>query len=64
MRNGITAPGHTDEGNEFRYDDPHWIFNLSTKPYIAAGTYTVTIMSGDDSEYILDDCMGTFVRLQ
>ena len=63
MSNRISAPDLSNAGNVFRYDDPHWIFNLFTKPYIAAGTYTVTVMS-DDREYTIDGYLGEFVRLQ
>jgi hypothetical protein len=59
--------GHGTEGNEFEYNLPDqvWQFNLKTKNYSAAGTYTITIVSGDDSEYIIDPtCEATFERAE
>jgi len=64
MLNTMAASGCADDGNELRYDDPYWVFNLPTKPYIAAGVYKVTMMTGDDREYIIDGYSGCFVRLQ
>ena len=60
----LVPPGLADDGNEFRYDDPYWVINLSTKQFTSAGTYEVTAIAGDDS-YIIDagSCSGTFVRL-
>ena len=55
----------TTEGNEFEYNlvDQVWQYNLKTKDYTAAGTYTITIVSGDDSEYIIDPtCEALFER--
>jgi hypothetical protein len=31
-----------------------WQFNLKTKNYTAQGTYTVSIVSGDEGEYTID----------
>jgi hypothetical protein len=37
-------------------------FNLKTKNYSAAGTYTTTMESGDTDEYLVDPtCTGSFV---
>jgi hypothetical protein len=57
--------GHGTDGNEFEYNLPDqlWQYNLKTKDYTAAGTYTITMVSGDDSEYIIDPtCEATFER--
>jgi len=57
--------GFGTEGNEFEYNlaDQVWQYNLKTKDYTAAGTYTITIVSGDASEYIIDPaCEATFER--
>jgi YVTN family beta-propeller protein len=52
------------EGNSFRYDssDEHWVFNLGTKPYKNAGTYTVTVKPGGMSYGVSPTCTGQFVR--
>ena len=42
--------GFGTDGNEFEYNlgVQVWQYNLKTKDYTAAGTYTITIVSGDD----------------
>jgi len=56
------SAGFGTEGNEFEFRDGKWQFNLKTKNYSAPGTYTVTMVSGDSSEYIIDPmCTATFV---
>jgi hypothetical protein len=57
-------PGNATPGNSFRWDaaTERWAFNLSTRPYTAAGRYTVTAVASDE-EYALDPtCTGTFAR--
>ena len=57
--------GFGTEGNQFEYNlaDQVWQYNLKTKDYTAAGTYTITMVSGDDSEYLIDPtCEATFER--
>lgn len=47
-------------GNQFVYADGKWQFNLLTKSYAAAGTYTVSMVSGDS--YLIEPaCTGSFV---
>ena len=54
--------GAGTDGNQFEFLDGKWQFNLKTRNYNAAGTYTVTIESGDTDEYLFDPtCEGTFV---
>lgn len=55
--------GQSSEGNQFFFDsDQRWHYNLKTKDYSAAGTYTVLMDSGDASEYVIDPtCTGQFV---
>ncbi|MFY0676820.1 MAG: hypothetical protein JXR18_05995 [Neptuniibacter sp.] len=56
-----SSPGASFEGNQFQYIDGHWQFNLSTKQ-LASGTYTVKMLSGDNSEYEVNPtCLGSFV---
>jgi hypothetical protein len=56
--------GQSDTGNQFRFDvsSNQWIYNLGTKPFTAAGTYTVTAVPGDTSYLISPTCIGQFVR--
>jgi hypothetical protein len=62
----LLSPGLAEDGNSFRYDAPttRWIFNLGTKALTASGTYTIGVVSGDDSAYTLDvsTCMIPFAR--
>jgi hypothetical protein len=39
-----------------------WEYNLSTSPFSAAGTYTVTVLAGDETYVIDPTCSGSFVR--
>ena len=56
--------GQSSQGNSFNFDagTGSWVFNLGTKPYSAAGTYTVTAEAGDSSYAISPSCSGQFVR--
>jgi hypothetical protein len=57
--------GWGTDGNEFEYNlaDGIWQYNLKTKDYSAAGTYTITMVSGDESEYLIDPtCEAAFER--
>jgi sugar lactone lactonase YvrE len=57
--------GWGTEGNQFEYNvgDGIWQYNLKTKNYTAAGSYTITMVSGDDSEYVIDPtCTAVFLR--
>ena len=58
----LSAGAGTD-GNQFELLDSKWQFNLKTKNYTAAGSYTTTMKSGDTDEYVIDDptCTGVFV---
>jgi hypothetical protein len=47
--------GEGTEGNQFVFtDEGKWQFNLKIKTYTVAGTYNITISTGDDSEYVID----------
>jgi len=57
--------GDSSSGNTFNFDPTTgtWFFNLSTAPYTASGTYTVTLQTRDSSKYVLAaSCSATFVR--
>jgi hypothetical protein len=59
--NALSAGQGTD-GNQFEFSDGKWQFNLKTKYYSAAGTYTITMVSGDDCEYVIKSpCTATFM---
>jgi N-acetylneuraminic acid mutarotase len=55
--------GMGTDGNAFEYNiaDDAWQFNLKTKNYTASGTYTITMKSGDETEYLVDTCEAQFV---
>jgi hypothetical protein len=61
--------GSANDDNIFRFDivAKQWIYNLGTKQFTAAGTYTVMVDSGDTSEYTINGpdgaCLQTFERL-
>lgn len=56
--------GSANEGNQFRFDvvTGQWVFNLGTKPFTAAGTYTVKVAPGDTNYIISPTWTGQFVR--
>ena len=57
--------GFGTEGNQFEYNlvDHVWQYNLKTRDYTAAGNYTITMVPGDDSEYLIDPtCEAVFDR--
>ena len=57
--------GWGTEGNQFEYNPAEgvWQYNLKTKDYSAAGEYTITMVTGDDSEYVIDPtCTAVFLR--
>ena len=53
--------GQGTEGNQFEFGVDKWQFNLKTKNYTAVGTYTITIVSGDSTEYTIETCTAQFV---
>lgn len=57
------SAGWGTEGNQFEYDisTGRWRFNLKTKNYTSPGTYTVSIVSGDEGEYTICPIPATFV---
>ena len=61
--------GSANDDNIFRFDIDagQWVYNLGTKQFMAAGTYTVMAASGDTLEYTISGpggaCMQTFERL-
>lgn len=61
----LLPPGLSDDGNIFRYKPANemWIINLVTKQFTSSGTYTVTVISGDNS-YVIKGCSQKFTRNQ
>lgn len=55
------SAGAASDGNQFTFDGSKWSFNLKTSNYSAKGTYTVSMVSGDDSQYLINSCGATFV---
>jgi len=56
--------GKGSDGNQFVYtDDGIWQFNLKSKNYNSSGTYYVTVDSGDESEYVIEEpsCVTSFI---
>lgn len=54
--------GQGDEGNVFTFNDYLWQFNLQTKNFGGAGSYTIRAISGNPSEYEINPrCQATFV---
>ena len=54
--------GQGTDGNLFVFSDGKWRFNLKTKNYAALGTYLMSMVSGDPSEYEIDPtCESEFV---
>ena len=67
--NDLLPLGSANDDNIFRFDMDarQWIYNLGTKQFTAAGTYTVMVASGDSLEYTINGlagaCTQTFERL-
>jgi hypothetical protein len=59
----VLAAGQGTDGNQFVYtEEGIWHFNLKSKDHSAKGTYTVTVVSGDEAEYTIDpSCVTEFV---
>ena len=59
----VLPVGQGDEGNQFIFTEAgKWEFILGTKNYKALGIYTVSMRTGDQSEYVFDPtCVTEFV---
>ena len=59
----VLPAGQGSEGNQFVYTtDGKWQYNLTTKNYTAPGTYQISIVAGDDEEYLIAPaCQASFV---
>lgn len=65
---GLEPVGGANAGNSFtyNYDTIAWEYRLGTRQFSEAGTYTVTVKSGDETEYSIEapsgQCEQTFTR--
>lgn len=51
-----------DDGNMFLFRGDKWRFRLKVRRFTAPGTYTITMASGNEAEYLVDPtCNGQFV---
>ena len=58
----LLSAGQGDSGNQFVFSGVSWDFNLQTKNFSGEGTYTITAVSGDPTEYVIDPtCEATFI---
>lgn len=49
----LETAGKGDDGNMFVFNGSNWAFNMRTKG-LASGNYTITVVSGDLAEYVID----------
>ncbi|MDN3671134.1 CARDB domain-containing protein [Echinicola jeungdonensis] len=54
IESDLLSTGGIDTGYDFRYEDDHWVYNLSTKGLKDSGNYTIEVNSGDDSVYLIN----------
>ena len=57
------SAGQGMDGNQFEFaDNEKWRFNLKTKNYTSAGSYVITMVSGDPTEYMINStCEAIFI---
>jgi hypothetical protein len=54
----------SSKGNRFSFDagSMQWVYNMKIENYDAPGTYTITMISGDETTYRIEpNCTGTLV---
>jgi hypothetical protein len=57
----LESVGKGDDGNQFTFNGTKWGFNLKTTNFTGSGKYTVTVVSGNLSAYVVSPtCEGTF----
>lgn len=59
----LNFAGKGDEGNQFVFNGQFWAFNLSTKG-LAPGTYTITAVSGNLGQYVIDPTCTVVVEIE
>jgi len=61
----ILSAGQGTDGNQFIFtEEGKWQFNLKTGNYTAQGTYSVSIQTGDDSEYVVDPACSVYFLVE
>jgi len=66
LTDALLPQGSANDGNSFRWDplEGRWIYNLGTKQFPSAGTYTVSAAAGDGTYAIKQNsCSEQFIRL-
>ena len=59
---GLFAGQGTDKKQFVFTADGKWQFNLNTKNYSKPGTYTISILTGNSSEYVIEpSCRALFM---
>ena len=48
---GVLPLGSSDDDNQFAYAGSRWQLNLKTRHLSSPGTYTISMVSGNESEY-------------
>jgi len=63
VEDDVLSVGHGTEGVEFVYTNSEkWQFNLKTTNHSASGTYRIKMISGDNTEYVIDPmCEVSFI---
>ena len=59
----VDTAGRGDDGNMFIFDDTYWGLNMKTKG-LSPGHYTLSVVSGDATEYQLDPTCEVGVAIQ
>lgn len=59
----VETAGRGDDGNMFVFDDPYWGFNMKTRG-LASGQYTLSVVSGDLTEYVIEPACEVSLTIQ
>jgi len=60
----VAPAGRSNRGNAFRYvGGSRWMYNLKTTKFMAAGTYTILLETGDAAEYQVDPTCSATVEI-
>ena len=61
----LLPAGQSSTGNQFTFNSTTntWQYNMGTSQFTASGTYTVTVRTGDGTQYAISpSCLQTFTR--
>jgi len=64
VSNDALPAGQGTDGNQFVFTDDRWRFNVKTNNYTAEGTYEINMVSGYDTEYVIDPTCVTYFERQ